>query len=434
MTTTTSTISNPINGSLSRRAVIFVPFLLMCVILLPRAQAVSPAPDGGYPGGNTAKGQNALLGLTTGTFNTAIGLFSLQSLTDGSFNTGVGAGTLFSNTADQNTATGAGALFSTATGFANTANGAFALFSNTFGNGNTAVGNQALFNSTAGGENTAVGNTALVSNTVGQLNTAVGFGSLVHNTTGSQNTAIGVAALVSNTTGTGNTAVGGLGACRNVESASNVICIGADVAGADVSNTCFIGSIRGVTTQNADAIPVVIDSGGQLGTVSSSQRFKNQIKPMDKVSESLLRLTPVTFHYKSDKTNTAQFGLIAEEVAKVNPDLVVRDNKGEIYTVRYDAVNAMLLNEFLKEHRKVEAQKSRLEKQETTISELKSIVAQQGKGFESELAEQRQAIKVLTAGLEKVNARLYRSTSAAKAVADDQSARKRRNNKYESAD
>jgi hypothetical protein len=155
----------------------------------------------------------------------------------------------------------------------------------------------------------------------------------------------------------------GHGAGLGVTTASNVICIGAD--GADVNNSCFIGNIRGVTTPNADAVPVLIDSAGQLGTMSSSRRFKEEIKPMDKASESILALKPVTFHYKSDNTGTAQFGLIAEEVARVYPDLVVRDKNGEIYTVRYDAVNAMLLNEFLKEHGKVE-------EQEKTIAELKS--------------------------------------------------------------
>jgi len=140
-----------------------------------------------------------------------------------------------------------------------------------------------------------------------------------------------------------------------VTTANNVICIGSNnVSGANVSDTCFIGNIRGVTTQNANAIPVLIDPAGQLGTMSSSRRFKKEIKPMENASEAILGLKPVTFEYKSDKTDTPQFGLIAEEVAEVNPDLVVRDEKGEIYSVRYDAVNAMLLNEFLKEHRKVQ--------------------------------------------------------------------------------
>src|SRR4029079_11778549 len=145
----------------------------------------------------------------------------------------------------------------------------------------------------------------------------------------------------------------------------------------------FIAGVRGATTVNANAIPVVVDSAGQLGTVSSSRRFKDEIKPMDNSSEAILGLKPVTFHYKSDNNGTPQVGLIAEEVANVNPDFVVRDDNGEIYTVRYEAVNAMLLNEFLKEHRKVESQEDRLEKQEALI------------------AKQRKQIEALTAGLQK---------------------------------
>jgi hypothetical protein len=151
--------------------------------------------------------------------------------------------------------------------------------------------------------------------------------------------------------------------------------------GAANQTRAFIAGIRGKTTANANAVPVVIDSAGQLGTVSSSRRFKHEIKPMDQTSEAILGLKPVTFHYKSDNTGTPQFGLIAEEVAKVNPDLVVRDDDGEICTVRYEAVNAMLLNEFLKEHR--------------TVQELKSTVA-----------EQQKQIKALASGLEKVSAQL----------------------------
>jgi hypothetical protein len=135
--------------------------------------------------------------------------------------------------------------------------------------------------------------------------------------------------------------------------------------GSEFQTRTLISAIRGVTTGIADAVNVVIDSNGQLGTVSSSRRFKKEIKPMDKTSDAILALKPVTFHYKSDNTDTPQFGLIAEDVAAVNPDLVVRDKDGEIYTVRYEAVNAMLLNEFLKEHRKNE-------EQEKTIAELKS--------------------------------------------------------------
>jgi uncharacterized coiled-coil protein SlyX len=164
-----------------------------------------------------------------------------------------------------------------------------------------------------------------------------------------------------------------------------------------VSGSCFIGNIREVTTANADAIPVLIDSAGQLGTASSSRRFKKEIKPMDQASEAILALKPVTFHYKSDSKGTPQFGLIAEEVAKVNPNLVVRDDEGQIYTVRYEAVNAMLLNEFLKEHRKVE-------KQEATITELKSMVAKQ----ETIDAQQQKGMEVLTATLKEQAAQIQK--------------------------
>jgi hypothetical protein len=341
---------------------------LVCFGLLPTTQAVSPAPDGGYPGGNTAEGQSALFSRTTGGFNTAVGLLSLRSLTTGSFNTGVGAGTLLANTANENTATGVGALLSNNIGTSNTANGAFALFSNTTAN----------------------------------FNTATGAGALQNNTTGQDNTANGDSALFFNTTGGGNTALGS-GAGENVATANNVICIGA--FGADVSNSCYIGNIRGVTTVNNDAIPVLIDSTNQLGTISSSRRFKKEIKPMDKTSEAVLALKPVTFHYKSDKTNRPEFGLIAEEVAAVNPDLVVRDRNGEIYSVRYEAVNAMLLNEFLKEHRKVE-------EQQATIMELKSAAAQQQKGMEVLAAQ----LKEEAAQIQRVSAQLEASKSAPQVV------------------
>ena len=157
----------------------------------------------------------------------------------------------------------------------------------------------------------------------------------------------------------------GVGAGFNVTTASGVICIGSKMNGANVDNTCFIGSIRGVTTQNADAVPVLIDSAGQLGTASSSRRYKTDIKPIDKSSEAILALKPVSFRYKLHEDRTRQFGLIAEEVAEANPELVIYDADGKPDTVRYEAVNAMLLNEFLKEHRKNE-------EQEKTIAELKS--------------------------------------------------------------
>jgi len=203
---------------------------------------------------------------------------------------------------------------------------------------------------------------------------------------------LGYGALSTNTNGANNTALGSF-AGQGVTTASNVICIRS--LGANVNNSCFIGNIRGVTTVQPDAIPVLIDSAGQLGTVSSSRRYKKEITPMKQASKAILALKPVTFHYKSDNTSRPEFGLIAEEVAEVNPDLVVRDANGEIYTVRYDAVNAMLLNEFLKEHRKVEQLK---------------------KDFASKCAEQQRQIEALTAGLQKVNAQLEGSKLAAQLV------------------
>ena len=319
-----------------------IVFLFGFIAFLPPARAVLPAPDGGYPGGNTAEGQSALLSLTTGGFNTAVGLLSLRSDTSGQLNTAIGAGTLLASTADENTATGAGALLSNTIGDSNTANGAFALFSNTSGSGNTALGFEALLSG------------------VGAFNTAVGFSALKNNTTGSGNIALGDGAGLDHTTGNGNIYI----ASRGVPDESDTMRIGNPV----VQTRAFIAGVRGVTTVNA-AIPVLIDTVGQLGTISSSRRFKKEIKPMDQASGAILGLKPVTFHYKSDTAGTPQFGLIAEEVAEVNPDLVVRDEKGEIYTVRYEAVNAMLLNEFLKEHKKVEQLQATVTRLATTVEE-----------------------------------------------------------------
>jgi hypothetical protein len=428
--------------NMKSQSLIPILILIVCFCLLPKAQAVSPPPDGGYPGFNTAEGDNALksLNTATGIGNTAVGWFSLGLVTDSSFNTGVGVGALVLNTGGSNTgigaaalilnttgerntavgtaamvnndvgndntavgdhaltsqtgegpntAVGSGALFSNTTGINNTANGTFALFGNTEGTDNTATGSEALVSNIDGSQNTAIGFDALFSNTGGFQNTANGAFALVGNTDGFQNTAIGRSALSSNTSGDFNTALGFF-AGANVTTADHVIAIGAN--GANVSNSCFIGNIRDVQTANDDAIPVLIDSAGQLGTASSSHRFKKEIKPMGKASETILALKPVTFHYKNHKSSTPQFGLIAEEVAEVNPDLVVRDKNGEIYTVRYDAVNAMLLNEFLKEHRKVE-------EQEATI-------ARQQREFQRTAARQDKEIQVLTAELKEQAAQI----------------------------
>jgi len=377
--------------------------------LLPRAHAVSPPPDGGYPGGNTAEGQNALLSLTSGGFNTAVGLLSLRSNTTGQLNTATGAGTLLANTADENTAIGAGALFSNTAGTQNTATGAFVFFLNTTGAGNTASGFEALFSNTTGNFNTADGFGALDLNTVGNSNTAIGTSAMQANTTGSNNTAIGDLALEQNTTGNRNIALG-LDAGIDVTTASDVICIG--TSGANVDNSCYIGQIFNATSANG--IPVLINSSNKLGTTTSSKRFKENIKPMDKVSEALLALKPVTFRYKKeiDPAGISQFGLVAEDVEKVNADLVVRDQEGKPYSVRYDQVNAMLLNEFLKEHRKVAQQDRKIQEQEATIAQLKSTVAQQQKGMEvitTRLEDQ-------AAQIQKVSARVELSSPASQTV------------------
>jgi hypothetical protein len=384
---------------------------------------------------NVANGTEALLSNTTGSYNNAVGAFALLNNVDGSFNNAFGNQALAQNvhasdntaigdlamanndvTKDNvayfNTAVGAQALFSNTDGNSNTGVGWQALYNNIDGSFNNAFGNQALFENIYAGDNTAIGDLALANNDVtgnnlayfntavgaqallfnndGNSNTAIGWQALYNNFDGNFNTASGYQALFSNLEGNHNTATGfkalldsvqgdsntaiGNEAGANVVTASNVTCVGARVAGADVSNTTWIGNVYGVTPQSGTTAPVVVSDTGQLGTAASSERFKKDIATMYNLSEAILSLRPVTFHYKTDTANAPQFGLIAEEVAKVNPALVLPDKQGKPYTVRYDAVNAMLLNEFLKEHRKVE----QLEKQ----------------------------IQVLTAGLQKVSAQL----------------------------
>ena len=335
------------------------------------ADAVVPPPDGGYPGFNTAEGQNALSGLTTGIGNTAVGWFSLFSNTDGSFNTALGAGTLLFNVGNQ--ASGEGTQ-------------------------NTAIGTAALLNNTTGASNTATGTTALLNNTTGNDNVATGVRAQFSNTTGSSNIAIGSSALPNNTSGNFNIAVGS-GAGGAITDAFNCIAIGH--SGANVNQSCFIGNIRNAVVA-PDAMPVLIDSAGKLGTTNgSSRRFKTHIKPMDKASESILALKPVTFSYTGDNTSTLQFGLIAEDVVDVNPELTVRDKAGELLTVRYDAVNAMLLNEFLKEHRRVE--------------ELTSAMAQQRKDFEAVVAR----LNEQETRIQKVSAQVETSSLVRQALAEN---------------
>jgi trimeric autotransporter adhesin len=502
--------------NMKSKNLILIAVLITCLALVRNTQAVSPPPDGGYPGFNTAEGQNALFSLSTGSANTAVGWFSLFSDTAGSFNTATGAGALLFNTADNNTAIGAAALLfsadgldntavgtaallnntasgntavgsgalrnntaggtlgniqgfdvgpnvavgwqalesntvasantaigyqtlqsftagpmgaeqlglctavgfqalaNTISGFANSALGYQALINNTEGSSNTATGALALFNNTTGGDNTANGAGALIENTTGDDNTAIGGSALDSNTTGNQNTAIGVNALTNNTSGSANTAAGpfagtnitsgagntvlGVAAGSGITTANNVICIG--TGGQNEDNSCYIGNIFGATSPGT---AVLVDVNGKLGTTTSSRRFKEDIKPMDKASEALLALNPVTFHYTTDRANAPQFGLIAEEVAEVNPDLVVRDKNGHIHTVRYEAVNAMLLNEFLKEHRKVEEQQLRITDLEANAAKHKATISDLSKDLRvltAQLKEQAAQIQEVSARFE----------------------------------
>jgi hypothetical protein len=381
-------------------------FIILCLVAAaPIIQAVVPPPDGGYPGGNTAEGQNALLNLTSGGFNTAVGWLSLRSDMTGSFNTAVGAATLFRNLAEENTAIGAGAMLSNSGGFRNTATGAFALFSNTgpadrpdrpngeLGSFNTANGYQALFNNTEGGANTAVGYRALINNTTGFSNTAIGADALTNNSTGNSNIALGVFA-------------GGA-----VSTANSVIAIGAP--GQNLDNSCFIGHIYTNIQPQVGTDPdlVTISSNGRLGRANvSSRRYKHDIQPMHTASEAIYELKPVSFRYHKqyDETQTIAFGLIAEEVAEVNPDLVGRNPEGQPESVRYEQINAMLLNEFLQEHRRGEEQDCKIQEQETTIAALKSEIQNLAAMVNEQASE-----------LRKVNAQMQINNAAAQAIASN---------------
>jgi trimeric autotransporter adhesin len=330
--------------------------------ILPKAQAVSPAPDGCYPNLTTAEGCDALKSLTMGAGNTALGWRSLLSDSTGSFSTAVGAGALALNNADFNTAVGA---------------------------------------------------VALLLNTTGSDNTAVGTNALVHNDSGSFNVAIGDDTLRNNVSGSANIVVGGDSAGFNIVAGSNNIYIGpgvsangpfdesdtirirdsAPAAGGTTSQVFFAG-IHG-STVGATNSPVLVNPNGQLGTAVSSARFKKDIDRMGKTSEVIFSLKPVTFHYKGDTTNTPQFGLIAEEVAKVNPALILEDKEGKPYSVRYEHINAMLLNEFLKEHRAFLEEQGKVERLEKQVA-------------------------ALTAGLQKVSAQLELNKPARQTALNDE--------------
>ena len=382
---------------------------------------------------NVAIGGGALLSNTTGQQNMAVGAEALNHNIAGNFNMGIGFRALFLNTGGQNTAVGAAALRNNGNASQNTAIGSQALRENTTGEPNTAVGSLALtlnttsefnvavgdsalgaFNGTTAtdGANTALGSIALSALTSGEENVVVGRRAGETLTSGSNNVIVGWRAGDGLTTGNNNTFLGDQ-AGSNETAVDNVVCIQSrgDATAFTTSNRTYIGNIRGVTVGNLDGINVIVDSDGQLGTSNSSRRFKKDIKPMDQTSEAILALKPVTFHYKNADTkkagDTPQFGLIAEDVAEINPDLVVRDADGQPLTVRYDAVNTMLLNEFLKEHKKVE-------QQQASMAALKSTVALQQKEMQVLTAQ----LKEQAAQIQKVSAQLEASKPAPKVVAN----------------
>ncbi len=439
------------------RKIIFATALsaLVCFGLCQQVQSATDTPDPGpKPSSNTADGQAALFSLTTGLYNSAFGFDSLLSNSTSNFNTGVGAGTLLLDNGDptagegiRNTAVGAGALLDNTTGGSNTAVGTFALFSNTDGGGHTAVGTGALQNNNASGflsSNTAVGISALVTSTSGGANVAVGEGALLAVDTGSANTAIGALAGVSYTAdessnicigaGTGGTAgenntirigtnlsSGGIGVLDSGAGA-NFILVGAGLntqgisigtligfGNASIANglstttgasSCNIGGIFNQTPP-AGSHAVTVGPNNQLADATlSSRRFKKDIAPIDKLSEGLLALRPVTFHWKTDNTNEPEFGLVAEEVAEVNLNWITRNPQGEISGVRYETIPILLLNEFLKEHKKVE-------EQQANIAELKSTVGV----LTAQLKEQ-------AAQIQKVSAQVEMNKPAPKVVAN----------------
>jgi hypothetical protein len=361
MKTTTVRSRNSIQCLSLRRGLSLIPVVLTCVALLERAHAVTPPPDGGYGGNNTAEGTDALFNLTTGVWNSAVGFRALYKNAAGIRNVAVGYQALYNNNGPSN---------DHYAGFANVAVGANALFNNRTGNNNVAIGDFALYDNTTGSNNIAIGSSAL-RHSNGDGLTVIGdsFASAIDSVS--------------------------IGRLPVYDHGGNIQFPGVLTASMNAQNDIYIGSLVNfvpqitytsrvhVMAQDAVYVGAVfgnpiagstvnIDSNGQLGVAPSSARFKTDIAPMDKQSEALLALKPVTFHYKKeiDRTRAQQFGLVAEQVEKVNADLVVHDRDGKPYSVRYDAVNAMLLNEFLKEHRKVE-------KLESTIAELDARLKEQ---------------------------------------------------------
>jgi hypothetical protein len=337
--------------------------------------------------GDTAMGTNALKALYGSAFdNTAAGSFALAANTTGFFNTAIGSGALALNTeGSHNTASGGSALISNTTGSSNTASGSFVLFNNTTGSANTASGDGVLYSNTTGSGNTASGLQALQSNTSGSSNVAYGLDALFYSTTGSDNTAVGRDAMLGNIAGSSNTAIGAA-ALNSNQGGSNNIAIGSNagyyIRGSrynidigNVGNQADVGLIRlgtsgqqtaayvaGIATAHVTGSAVYITSNGQLGVLASSERYKTDVASMGSSTEKLRELRPVTFHLKNDRKGDVQYGLIAEEVAKVYPELVIRNGAGRIEGVRYEELTPMLLNE--------------VQRQQTELQELRQQLAE----------------------------------------------------------
>jgi hypothetical protein len=345
-----------------------IPLLLACFAPLPMTQAVVPPPDGGYPNFTTAEGHNALFHLTTGIANTAVGWSSLFTDTDGSYNTAVGAGALLLTDGAQ---TGAGSF--------NTANGAAALLFNTNGRSNTATGAAALVNNMTGSFNVADGDTSLQNNTTGGFNTAIGSGALNLNTTSNDNTAVGAGAL-GTSSGGNNTAVGRQAGLAAGEGSNNVY-IGSNMVGvADEINHTYIRNINTTSVSGAGTDFVTINlTTGLLGHATSSRRYKHDIRPMENSSGELFHLKPVTFHYNEevDHSQSLDYGLVAEDVAEVDSNLATHDRNGQVEGVRYTAINAMLLNEFLKEHNAFLEEQKKVRKLEAALATVNERLEQQ---------------------------------------------------------
>ena len=335
--------------------------LFACAMFMLSPQARATCQEGCLTNQNTVLGEDALASSPTGTGNTAIGFNALLGDTTGQENTAVGVRAQPNNVSgNHNVALGPYTQGNNA--FDNTALGSAVMLANR-GSGNTGVGWEALFLNSTGTSNVAVGSGAIGGNFTGNGNVALGVNSLYYVTNGSNNIALGYG--IQGVTRSNNIAIGTGG----FPDGSGTIRIGGLP---DDYTATYIAAIMGTPLVHGAAVAVGITSDGQLGVRASSARFKEAIKPMGRTSEAIFGLKPVAFHYKKelDPKGTPQFGLVAEEVAKVNPDLVVFDDQGKPLTVRYDEVNVMLLNEFLKEHRKMDKLGSAVERHQKQIDAL----------------------------------------------------------------